>query len=121
MRKTFEIPLWCLWGQWLLVLSLVLYGLFRPQPPVQLFVPWEDKGQHLMAFAGLMFSSRLLIKRNFLWVTIAGLVMAVAAEVFQPMISPLRLGSVGDAVANVFGVLFGVFFFWIWKRNLKAR
>lgn len=107
---------WFLRLQWLLAVTLVLYGLFRPQSPSQLFFLHDDKYQHVVAFAGLMFSSLLLWKERLFWVTVSGLVLAAFAELIQPLVSPQRYGSIGDGVANVCGVLLGVLCVVIWKR-----
>lgn len=102
--------------QWLLVVALVLYGLFQPQPPPHIFFPYDDKYQHVLAFAGLMISSLLLWNERILRVTLIGLVLAVFAELVQPLVSLHRYGSISDGIANVCGVLLGVLSVVIWQR-----
>ena len=119
MKKNYAMNPYLLWLQWWFILSLVLYGLFKSQSPPQLFFPWEDKIQHLLAFAGLMFSSLLLKRGKLLSVMLLGLTLAVAAEPLQWVISPLRYCSINDGVANSVGVLLGGCLFLVWQRICK--
>ncbi|HEY9034048.1 MAG TPA: VanZ family protein [Pseudomonadales bacterium] len=88
----------------LLVWSAVFYGLFSSQPAMP-DMQGSDKLLHLLAFAGMAFSARLVFVRVAPWLFWpVMLALAVALEFLQPLVQPSRHFSEWDIVANGTGV-----------------
>ncbi|MBR9827617.1 MAG: VanZ family protein [Oceanospirillales bacterium] len=97
------------------------YGLFRPQPPPDLF-GHSDKWMHLCAFLVFACCARLAFLRctsAWLW----GLLLCSGPllEYLQQLLQPARVFSSADAVANVAGVLLAwLLWFWV-DRPLRVK
>lgn len=93
----------------------VAWGVFRPAPPPDLF--WHsDKLGHLLGFMALGLGARLAWSRGpAAWCWGALLLAAPALEWLQPVVSPLRQRSLGDALANVLGVLLALALWRLWR------
>ncbi|MBC2769854.1 VanZ family protein [Pusillimonas minor] len=104
----------------LCVLALA-YGVFRAQPPPDLFLQ-SDKVLHVVAFFGLALCTRLAFC-NARWLgVLAGLLLAAAGtEYLQQWVQPLRMFSVYDAAANGVGVMLGVVAWVALLRVCRAR
>lgn len=87
-----------------LCVTLFCYGVFRPEPPPQLFQD-SDKLWHVLAFIGLSVSTRLAFVRIsgwLLWPLLFGL--APLVEGLQQWLQASRHFSLGDIQANLLGV-----------------
>jgi VanZ family protein len=100
-----------------LVCGLVLmYGIFRPAPPPELFEQ-SDKFLHLLAFVALTLSGRAaLSKVPALPFWSLFLMLGPALEVAQHWFQPGRVFSVEDAIANIAGSLLAAAFWCLWRR-----
>lgn len=107
---------------WLFLIfgGVLLYGLFRPTPPPDVFAN-SDKVGHVLIFFAVSLSGRLS------WVTIPDwlhwplwALLAMALEYLQGLAQPLRIFSIEDAYANVAGVLLGLLG-WLVIRLYLAR
>lgn len=107
----------------ILCCCVMAYGLFRPEPPPDLF-DGSDKMFHLIAFGGLALITRIAFPAApgwFLW----GLLYAQAPllEYLQHALRWSRAFSYGDILANVCGVtlaliawgLLGLCRRWFWR------
>lgn len=86
-------------------LTLLLYGLFRPQSPPDLF-SHSDKWMHLLAFCALGLCARLAFwewRGHLLWLLL--LLSGPLLEYAQQVVQPARVFSAMDALANTAGVL----------------
>lgn len=90
----------------LLVATLVVQvaGLYAPSVPGPDGIPGLDKVGHLLAFAAPTLLAWLLGAR---WVVVLLVLHALAAEPLQHALAPARVAELGDAVANVAGVVTG--------------
>ncbi len=96
------------WGVFIFCLALVLYAIFRAEPPQQLF-RHSDKVGHFLGFAALTLSAGFARQPRSMWWFGGGLmVFAAGFEWLQPWVSPRRLFSVDDMAANLAGVFIGV-------------
>ncbi len=97
--------------------ALMLYGLFRPQSPPDLFEQ-SDKALHLLAFGALALSSRLAFERLPGW-PLWGVLFALAPllEWLQHLVQPVRQFSQDDILANALGVLLA----WLTWQALRSR
>lgn len=104
-----------------LCLGAVMYGMFRPEPPPEVFAH-SDKWGHVLAFLGLAVTGRLALHRWPVWV-FWPLMLAVAPllEWLQGVTRPLRWFSLGDAAANVAGVLLAMLLLGLWRVLNEAR
>ena len=94
-----------------LCVTVFCYGVFRPQPPPELFQD-SDKLWHVLAFIGLSFSTRLAFPRIsgwLLWPALFGL--APLVEGLQQWLQASRHFSLGDIQANLLGVLVSLLLF----------
>lgn len=88
------------------------YGLFRSEPPPQLFpgaALESDKLLHVIAFAAFCVSARVAltrVSRLGLWSALFAL--APLTEWLQHLIQPARTFSPADIQANLSGVVFAV-------------
>ncbi len=115
----------CFLVLFLLCLALVLYGIFRPEPPPELFSQ-SDKVGHVLAFLALGVTGRAsfpVLSPWFFWPPL--LVAAPALEWLQHATRPLRIFSVEDAASNLAGAVLamGVAAAWglIGGRYLQQR
>jgi hypothetical protein len=86
-------------------LCVVIYAIFRPEPPPELFSQ-SDKWGHIAAFLALCVSGRLAfpsIPAAPFW--LAFVALAPLLEWLQHLVRPLRYFSYGDVLANLGGVL----------------
>ena len=100
--------------------GVLLYGLFRPTSPPDVFAS-SDKVGHVLMFFAVSLSCRLskvAIPDWLHWPLWASL--AVALEYLQGAVRPLRIFSIEDAYANVAGVLLGLLG-WLVIRLYLAR
>lgn len=98
-------------------LMVVLYAIFRSQPPAEIFHE-SDKAGHILAFLALGISGRLGFPRlseGLFWGALV--VAAPLLEGLQPMLRPLRIFSVEDMLANLLGVLLA----WLIVRRIRRR
>lgn len=85
-------------------LAVLLYGMFRPESPPELFEQ-SDKLLHLLAFGALALSARLAFPRfpsGLLWGTL--LALAPFLEWLQHYLQSGRQFSELDIAANLVGV-----------------
>lgn len=86
-------------------LVLLGYGLFRQQPPPELFGE-SDKVMHCVAFFMLSMAAHLAFNRPMGWLVWPGLVMlAPASEWLQGYLQATRNFSLADVQANLLGVV----------------
>jgi len=85
-------------------MGVVLYGIFRHEPPPQIFYQ-SDKAGHVFAFLALCISGRLAFpKINPLSFWLFFLALALLLEGLQQNLRPLRSFSYEDIAANFLGV-----------------
>ncbi|MBV6272970.1 hypothetical protein KVP09_08570 [Alcaligenaceae bacterium CGII-47] len=102
-------------------LLVFCYGVFRPEPPPDLFQD-SDKALHILAFAGLSFSARLGLDRAPAWLLWPALVvLAPLTEWLQHIVQPTREFSLGDIQANLAGIVLGSLTWMIFRRLLSTR
>ena len=104
-----------------LTLGLLLWGLFRPVPPPDPFHD-SDKFGHLLGFLAVALAARYAFPRAagpWLWGPL--LAAGPLLEFLQHTVSPLRERSLGDAVANVAGVLLAMVLVAAWRRRPPAE
>ena len=96
--------------------GLLIYGLFRPAGPTNLFIT-SDKALHFLGFAGFAFTTRLAFARESAW-KVWGLIIlwAPISEGLQHNIQPSRQFSWLDICANFAGVAAGALCWWITAR-----
>jgi hypothetical protein len=100
--------------------GVLLYSLFRPTSPPDVFAN-SDKVGHVLIFFAVSLSGRLSkvpIPDWLHWPLWAFLAMAL--EYLQGAARPLRIFSIEDAYANVTGVLLGLLG-WLVIRLYLAR
>ncbi len=100
----------------MLCATVLLYGLFRPAPPPDLFQQ-SDKVLHLLAFAALSFTGRAAfptLSPVLFWGLF--LLLGPALEATQHLLQPTRVFSLEDAIANVAGITLGCAAWWITHR-----
>lgn len=112
--------LWrCRRGLFVLCLLVFCYGVFRPEPPPDLFQD-SDKFLHVLAFAGLSWSAGLAFDRAPAWLVWPVLAaMAPLVEWLQHVAQPMREFSPGDIQANFAGVALG-YVAWLAIKRLLA-
>lgn len=103
------------------VVTVLMYGLFRPQSPPDLFIN-SDKWLHLLAFMGLAFCARLAYPMQpalLVWLVLFA--CAPGLEYLQHVLQPVRTFSGYDAWANASGVLCGLLIWGLfrWGRVQK--
>jgi hypothetical protein len=87
------------------------YGVFRPEPPPELFED-SDKLWHVLAFIGLSFSSRVAFHRLSGWLLWPALfALAPLVEWLQHQLQASRQFSLGDIQANLLGVFLTLLLF----------
>jgi VanZ family protein len=110
-----------LWTWLFLIFSgVLLYSLFRPTSPPDVFAN-SDKVGHVLIFFAVSLSGRLskvAIPDRLHWPLWTFLAMAL--EYLQGAARPLRIFSIEDAYANVAGVLLGLLG-WLVIRLYLAR
>jgi hypothetical protein len=92
------------WLLFLTCLTIMLYGTFRPEPPPDLFAH-SDKVGHGFGFTALALTARMAMHRVpwlLFWPGMAGFAMLL--EYLQAAWRPLRIFSLADGYANMFGV-----------------
>jgi VanZ family protein len=105
-------------GIFILCLLAFSYGVFRPEPPPQLFED-SDKAWHILAFAGLGFSAALALDRLPAWLLWSAMIAAAPLiEWLQHIAQPVREFSAGDIWGNLVGVLLG-YLAWMMFRRLS--
>lgn len=98
-------PAWFRWGLFLTCLILLLYGMFRPSPPVEVFTH-SDKAGHLVAFFCLCVTAKLAMPTLRWYMLLSGLVtLSFLLEYLQSAWRPLRVFSLEDSYSNLGGVL----------------
>lgn len=98
-------------------LCLMLYGLFRPAPPPELFHQ-SDKLLHLAAFAALTLTGRAALTRipaAAFWTLL--LTLGPVMELAQHWLQPVRTFSLADALANLTGTLLAGGLWWLARRR----
>ncbi len=106
---------WIRWSFFIVCLSGVLYGNFKPSPPEQVFAH-SDKAGHLVSMMLLGVSARLAMYRipwHLLWTTL--IAFAILLEYFQGVLRPLRTFSMNDSYANISGVLIAMLVIVVWR------
>ena len=103
-----------------MALMVLVYTLFRPAPPEQIFTS-SDKAGHFIAFFGVSLLGRLslgTISNRMYWsvcLSLAGLL-----EYLQGEFRPLRLFSFEDAYANAIGVVFAFGAYYAIKKAFRS-
>lgn len=108
-------------GGFVLCLAGLLYAVFRPEPPPDIFSD-SDKWGHVLALAALAFSARLAftgVKERVLWPLL--LVVAPLLEVIQGVLRPARMAGQEDALANIAGVVLAWMCYRLLCRYLSER
>lgn len=104
--------------------ALLLYGLFRPESPPNLFDN-SDKLLHLLAFGGFSLTARLAFLRAPGWLLWGVLLFcAPLSEWLQHVLQPARQFSWFDIYANWAGVVLAAMGWWVltWLyRRWEAR
>ncbi|WP_198341819.1 VanZ family protein [Oceanisphaera avium] len=110
--------------RWLLFvtcLSVLCYGLFRPQAPPNPF-SHSDKVLHCLAFFGFSLVARFaFLKRanSLIWLVV--LALAPASEYLQHYLQPHRSFSWLDILANSTGVILGLLVWLALQEHIKNR
>lgn len=109
------------WVAFVLCLGAVMYGMFRPEPPPEVFTH-SDKWGHVLAFLGLAVTGRLALQRWPVWIFWpVMLALAPLLEWLQGATRPLRWFSLGDAAANVAGVFLAMLLLGLWVGVTRTR
>ncbi len=110
-----------LWTWLFLIFSgVLLYSLFRPTPPPDVFAN-SDKVGHVLIFLAVSLSGRLSKVSIFDWLYWPlWAFLAMALEYLQGAVRPLRIFSMEDAYANVAGVSLGLLA-WLMIWLYRAR
>lgn len=105
----------------LLCLAVFCYGVFRPESPPDFF-PHSDKFLHVLAYFGLSGCAALAMhgRRHAAWTWVMLLLAAPGVEYLQHILQPARNFSLGDAAANLGGLLLAALV-WHWARLLLRR
>ena len=90
---------------WLYVIFILLMS-FYPTPPE---IPTSDKFNHFTAFFVLAILQRISLKSSYLSIFLFGTFLGAFIELVQYFL-PYRCAEYGDFVADLFGVLCGMFF-----------
>ena len=90
---------------WLGVVAIIILTLMPKPPSVPGFLGW-DKGQHVIAYACLMWWFRQAFARRNRWVILL-ITLGVMLEFIQGW-TDYRYFEYGDMVANILGVSCGV-------------
>jgi hypothetical protein len=101
-------------------MAALLYGVFRPEPPTQLFAN-SDKVGHVLIFFAVTLSGRLAgisLPDWSYWPLWA--VLALMMEYLQVALRQTRIFSTGDAYANLAGVVVA-FVVWLVIRRVLRR
>ncbi|SHM92991.1 hypothetical protein [Phytopseudomonas punonensis] len=96
------------------------YGLFRPEPPPDLFEE-SDKLLHLIAFVGLALVTRIAFPSTpglLLWPLLY--IQAPLLEWLQHVLQPTREFSVMDVLANLCGISIALML-WVCQCMLRKR
>ena len=91
-----------------LVVVAHLLALYWPRIDVQGPVSWTDKVVHVLLFAAPVLAAVAARVPRMAWVVVAVAVHAPLSEWLQHAVLPHRSGDVGDAVADLGGVVLGV-------------
>lgn len=97
------------WLLFLICLSVLCYGLFRPESPPNPFSN-ADKVLHCLAFFGFSLVARFAFTNRvngFIWLCL--LALAPASEYLQHYLQPQRSFSWFDILANATGVTLALF------------
>lgn len=89
------------------VLVVHLVALYSPRAAGEALFPGVDKVTHALLFGGLLVAAWWL-GAGLVWLAPLLAVHAVESEVVQSVFLPHRDGSIGDALADIVGVLLGV-------------
>jgi len=93
--------------------ALLLYGLFRPESPPNLFQN-SDKALHLLAFGGFSLAARLAFLRAPAWLLWGSLLLcAPLSEWLQHELQSSRQFSWLDIYANLAGVVLAALGWWL--------
>lgn len=100
--------------------AVLAYGLFRPEPPPDLFDE-SDKFLHLIAFGGLSLVTRIAFPSTPGWLLWPLLyIQAPLLEWLQHVIQPVREFSPLDVLANLCGISLALVL-WICQGLLRKR
>ncbi|GLX14886.1 MULTISPECIES: hypothetical protein [Pseudomonas] len=100
--------------------ALLAYGLFRPEPPPDLFNE-SDKFLHLIAFGGLSLVTRFAFPGTPGWLLWPLLfIQAPLSEWLQHLLQPTREFSTMDVLANFCGIALALLF-WVCQDLLRKR
>jgi len=100
--------------------ALLAYGLFRPEPPPDLFNE-SDKFLHLIAFGGLSLVTRFAFPSTPGWLLWPLLfIQAPLSEWLQHLLQPTREFSTMDVLANFCGIALALLF-WVCQDLLRKR
>ena len=91
---------------WLMVFTVVWLSLTPKPPQLPSFFGW-DKAQHVTAYAGLMYWFGVSFVRRWRWPVFL-ICLGVGLEILQG-VSGLRSNDPYDMLANIIGVVTGLF------------
>ncbi|WP_432472295.1 hypothetical protein [Amphritea sp. HPY] len=113
-RKTYSLASILLF---LVIFAALFFALFIPTGLTGLF-PHADKAGHFAAFAGLSFAGRFSLPRvHYLYLLTPLLFFAIGAEFFQATFRPDREFSLWDIIANLSGVMSGIYLATVFKKK----
>ncbi len=90
--------------------------LYWPRVTVEGPVSWTDKVVHLLVF-GVPVTAGLLSRLPAAYVVVPFAVHAPVSELVQNWLLPGRSGDVGDALADLAGVVIGVAVVMVWRSR----
>ena len=102
------------WSLFIVCLLVLLYGNFRPTPPPDLFKN-SDKYGHVLVMIAVAISARMaILGPPWYWFWPVTALGAFGLEFLQAALRPLRVFSIGDAYANLAGILVALLLVVIW-------
>lgn len=98
------------WSLFIICSITVLYGMFKPEPPAEVFTH-SDKAGHFIAFFTLSLSAKFaMTKLPWFWFASMFFTLSFFLEFLQSKLRPLRIFSLEDSYSNAFGVCLSILF-----------
>ena len=103
-----------------LFLAIVVYVMFKAQPPQELF-PHAHNAAHVLAFFVMSvtawFAFPSIALKTPVWFWGFFVLLAPLLEYFQGVFRPLRISSADDVVANLAGVFIAWIVMWLGRAG----